>query len=80
MDLVRAELKLPPGGYAFAILQVGDAGNYPSATCDPTPTTYLMVYPPNTTNQLYIPYKSTACAAMGVVTLHVEAVEAGTGS
>lgn len=73
-------ITLQPGGYAYAILQVGDAGNWPSTTCDPTPTTYLMVYPPNTTNQLYIPYKSTACAAMGVVTLHVEAVEAGTGS
>jgi hypothetical protein len=39
-----------------------------------------MVYPPNTTNQLYIPYKSTACASTSVVTMHVEAVEAGTGS
>jgi hypothetical protein len=72
-------ITLQPHGFAYAVLQVGDAGNYPSSTCDPTPTTYLMVYPPNTTNQLYIAYKSTACASAGVVTLHVEAVQAGTG-
>lgn len=78
--VAKKVITLQPGGYAYAILQVGDAGNYPSATCDPTPTTYLMVYPPNTTNQLYIPYKSTACASTSVVTMHVEAVEAGTGS
>ncbi|WP_157436343.1 DUF4232 domain-containing protein [Actinospica robiniae] len=78
--VAKKVITLQPGGYAYAILQVGDAGNYPSATCTPTPTTYLMVYPPNTTNQLYIPYKSTACASMSVVTMHVEAVEAGTGS
>jgi hypothetical protein len=73
-------ITLPPGGYAHATLQIGDAGNYPAASCDPTPTTYLLVYPPNTMSQLYIPYTSTACASMSVVTLHVEAVQAGTGS
>lgn len=73
-------ITLSPGGYAYATLQIGDAGNYPSATCTPTTTTYLLVYPPNTTNQLYVPYKSTGCASTSVVTLHVQAVQAGTGS
>jgi len=70
---------LQPGGYAYAVLQIGGAENYPSATCQPTPTTYLQVYPPNSTNLLYIAFKSTACAG-GVVTMHVEAVQPGNGS
>ncbi|MBR7839513.1 DUF4232 domain-containing protein [Actinospica durhamensis] len=77
--VAKTLVTLQPGGYAYATLQIGDAGNYPSATCNPTPTTYLMVYPPNTSNQLYIPYTSTACTSSSVVTLHVEAVQAGTG-
>ena len=77
--VAKTLVTLQPGGYAYATLQIGDAGNYPSGTCNPAPTTYLMVYPPNTSNQLYIPYTSTACASTSVVTLHVEAVQAGTG-
>lgn len=70
---------LQPGGYAYAVLQIGDAGNYPAATCQPTATTYLQVYPPNTSNLLYVAYDSTGCKG-NVVTLHVEAVQPGTGS
>lgn len=69
---------LQPGGYAYAILQVGDAGNWPPPTCHPTPTTYLQVIAPNTSNTLYVAYKSTACAG-NVVTMHVEVVQPGTG-
>jgi hypothetical protein len=70
---------LQPGGHAYAILQIGDAGNWPPTTCQPTPTTYLQVYPPNTSNLLYVAYDSTACKG-NVVTLHIEAVQPGTGS
>lgn len=70
---------LLPGGHAYAVLQINDAGNFPSGTCQPTATTYLQVYPPNTTNQLYIAYNSTGCKG-NVVTLHVEAVQPGTGN
>jgi hypothetical protein len=73
------KVTLQPGGYAYAVLQIGDAGNYPAATCQPASTTYLQVYPPNTTNQLYVAYDSTGCKG-NVVTLHVEAVQPGTGS
>jgi len=69
---------LQPGGYAYAVLQIGDAGNYPPATCLPKATTYLQVYPPNTTNQLYIAYKSTACSG-NVVTMYVQPVQPGSG-
>ncbi|MBR7829074.1 DUF4232 domain-containing protein [Actinospica sp. MGRD01-02] len=70
---------LQPGGHAYAVLQIGDAANWPPTTCQPTPTTYLQVYPPNTSNLLYIAFDSTACKG-DVVTLHVEAVRPGTGS
>jgi Protein of unknown function (DUF4232) len=70
---------LQPGGYAYAVLQIGDAGNYPAGNCQPTATTYLQVYPPNTSNLLYVAYDSTGCKG-NVVTLHVQAVQPGTGS
>ena len=70
---------LRPGDSAYAVLQIGEAGNWPASTCQPTPTTYLQVYPPNSTNALYIAYKSTGCKG-DVVTMHVEAVQPGTGS
>jgi hypothetical protein len=74
-----ANVTLLPNGHAYAVLQVGDAENYPSSTCKPTATTSLLVYPPNNTGRLTIPFKSTACAG-DVVTMHVEAVQPGAGS
>jgi hypothetical protein len=69
---------LIPNAHAFAVLQIGDAGNYPAGTCQPAPTSYLQVYPPNNTTQLRIPYSSTACRG-DVVTLHIEAIQPGAG-
>jgi hypothetical protein len=69
---------LQPGGHAYAVLQIGDAGNYPAATCQPTNTTYLQVIPPNTSNTIYVADNSTACKG-NVVTMHVEAVQPGSG-
>ncbi|HEX4788297.1 MAG TPA: DUF4232 domain-containing protein [Actinospica sp.] len=73
-----ATVTLLPNGHAYAVLQVGDAGNYPASTCDPTPTTSLQVYPPNNTGRISVAYSSTGCRG-DVVTLHVEAVQPGTG-
>ena len=70
---------LQPGGYAYAILQIGDAANWSPTTCQPAPTTYLQVYPPNTSNLLYVAYDSTGCKG-NIVTLHVQAVQPGSGS
>ncbi len=69
---------LQPGAHAYAVLQIGDAGNYPAATCQPANTTYLQVIPPNTSNTIYVAYDSTACKG-NVVTMHVEAVQPGSG-
>ena len=70
---------LQPQGSAYAVLQVGDAQNWPASTCKPTATTWLQVIAPNTTNPLYVAFKSTACRG-DVVTMHVEAVQPGNGS
>jgi Protein of unknown function (DUF4232) len=70
---------LQPQGSAYAVLQVGDAQNWPASTCKPTATTWLQVIAPNTTNVLYVAFKSTACRG-DVVTMHVEAVQPGNGS
>ncbi|HET9171447.1 MAG TPA: DUF4232 domain-containing protein [Actinospica sp.] len=77
-QVAPALVTLQPGGHAYAVLQIGDAANWSPTTCQPTPTTYLQVYPPNTQNLLYVAYNSTACKG-NVVTLHVEAVQPGTG-
>jgi Protein of unknown function (DUF4232) len=70
---------LQPQGSAYAVLQVGDAENWPASTCKPTNTTWLQVIAPNTTNPLYVAFNSKACKG-DVVTLHVEAVQPGNGS
>jgi len=69
---------LAPGGFAHATLRITDALNYPAATCKPASTTWLLVYPPNTSNLLYVPYSTTACTG-DIVTLSVQAVQAGNG-
>jgi hypothetical protein len=71
-------ITLQPGGYAYATLSITDALNYPTASCKPTPTTYLLVYPPNTSNLLYVPYNTNACSA-DIVTMAIQAVQAGNG-
>ena len=70
---------LAPGGTANAALQVTVAGNYPSATCKPVPATTLVVYPPNQTASVSVPYSTTGCAAQGVDILHVSVVQPGSG-
>jgi hypothetical protein len=70
---------LAPGGAANATLQVTVAGNYPAATCSPTPASTLVVYPPNQTASVAVPFSTTGCAAQGVSILHVSVVQAGSG-
>lgn len=71
---------LAPGQTANALLRVVEALNYPQATCSPTSTTYLQVYPPNQTTAIYLPFQSTGCMSDAVNLLSVGVVQAGTGS
>jgi hypothetical protein len=69
---------LQPGGYAYTTLQVVNVLNYPAADCKPASTSWLLVYPPNTSNLLYIPYNTSVCTT-STVSMSVQAVQAGQG-
>ena len=71
---------LAPGKNANALLRITQALNYPSATCSPTKTTYLQIYPPNQTTPIYLAYSSTGCSSASVNLLTIGVVQAGTGA
>ena len=71
-------ITLAPGATGNALLQIVDALNYPSATCGPTKSTALKVYPPNQTAPVYLPNTSTACSKP-VQTMNIGPVQAGSG-
>jgi Domain of unknown function (DUF4232) len=72
---------LAPGQTANALLRITQAMNYPTATCSPTPTTYLQIYPPNQTTPIYLAFKSTGCASSSVPPLlTIGVVQPGTGA
>ena len=62
---------LDAGKSANATLRIVEAGNYPTATCKPTSTTYLQIFPPGQTTPIYLAYKSTGCASSSVKLLSV---------
>lgn len=74
----RELVTLAPGGYASAMLQVEEAGNFPASVCTPVQTTWLAVIPPNQTVPLYIPFTSTGCQGSAKL-LTVTAVRPGSG-
>ena len=70
---------LQPGQTGSALLRVVQALNYPQATCSPTATSYLRVYPPNETVSVLLPFKSMGCTASSVNLLTIDMVQAGAG-
>jgi hypothetical protein len=75
----RELVTLAPDGFAYATLQVAEAGNFPASACTQVATNWLAVIPPNQTVPLYIPYNSTACQGSASL-LSVTAVRPGNGS
>lgn len=65
------------GGKANFVLGVAEAGNYPSGTCQPADSAYLRIYPPNQTQAMEFPFKTTGCANSAVKLLSVTVVSAG---
>lgn len=65
----RQLVTLAPGATGNAILRVADAYNFPNPPCDPTNTTYLVVYPPNTSTPIHLKYPATTCAGSTVTML-----------
>jgi Protein of unknown function (DUF4232) len=70
-------ITLAPGQTADAQLQIVDALNFPSATCNPTKATNLKVYPPNQTAPVYLADTSYGCAKP-VQTMVIGPVQTGT--
>jgi hypothetical protein len=71
---------LAGGATANALLQIAEAGNYPTSTCGPVASSYLKIYPPNQTTPVYLSYKGTGCSKSSVKLLTIGAVQPGTGS
>jgi hypothetical protein len=70
---------LGAGQSANATLRIVEAGNYPTATCKPTATSFLQIFPPGQTTPIYLAYKSTGCASSSVNLLSVSVLTPGTG-
>ena len=75
----RKLVTLAPGATANALLQIVDALNYPPASCGPTKTTALKIYPPNQTVPVYLPDTSSGCTKP-VQIMYIGAVRPGSGS
>jgi hypothetical protein len=71
---------LARGAKANAVLRVTDAQNYPSGTCSPDSSSFLLIYPPNQKQATDLPYKSTGCKNSSVKLLSVSVVTPGAGS
>lgn len=78
-DRTKTPMPVPlaPGATATAVVQVVQAGNYAPSACDPQPASALLVYPPDQTVPVSLPYTATGCASTGVVILRVSPVTAG---
>jgi len=70
---------LDAGQSANATLRIVEAGNYPTATCKPTTTSFLQIFPPGQTTPIYLAYKSTGCASSSVNLLSITVLTPGTG-
>ena len=75
----RTLVTLAPGAVANALLQIGDAGNFPAAKCGMVTAHYLQIFPPNQTTPIYLSFSSATCSKP-VQTLNVSVVVAGAGS
>jgi Protein of unknown function (DUF4232) len=75
----RTLVTLAPKEVANALLQIVDAGNYPTSVCGPVTATYLQIYPPNQTTPIYLSYTDLTCSKP-VQILTVRTVQRGAGS
>ncbi len=75
----KVAVRLPAGSVAHAWLQVSQAGNYPSAMCQPVTAHWLRIYAPDETQALYMNHDFSACSSHGVQSLTVMPVRSGQG-
>jgi hypothetical protein len=76
----RELVTLPPHGYASALLQVAEAGNFAPGQCHAVTVHWLQVIPPNQVAGLYIPFTTQTCLDKATATMTISAVRPGKGS
>ena len=75
----KKSVQLAAGGVAHAWLEVAEAGNYPSATCQPVTAHWLRVFAPGNTAALYVGHSFDACSSANAPLLTVMPVRSGQG-
>jgi Protein of unknown function (DUF4232) len=70
---------LAPGATANAVVQIVDALNFPSPSCQPAKATALKVYPPDQFTAVYLPDTSYGCGKPAQ-TLYIAPVRPGSSS
>lgn len=75
----KQPVRLAAGGVAHAWLQVTEAGNYPSSTCQPVTAHWLRVFAPGNTAALYVSHSFDACSSANAPLLTVMPVRGGQG-
>jgi hypothetical protein len=68
---------LASGASATAVLQIVDAGNFPSSSCQQVTAAGLRVFAPNLTKSKVVPFPFSACSLRGPVYIRVRAVTHG---
>jgi hypothetical protein len=75
----KQPVRLAAGGVAHAWLEVAEAGNYPSATCQPMTAHWLRVFAPGNTAAVYVSHSFDACSSANAPLLTVMPVRGGQG-
>jgi hypothetical protein len=70
---------LAPGATANAVVQIVDALNFPSPSCQPAKAAALKVFPPDQFTAVYLPDTSYGCG-QSVQTLYIAPVRSGSGA
>ncbi len=73
----EAVVTLAPGAVASALIAVADAQNYPPGSCGLTTASGILVYPPNLTTSVGLPFNGYTCVNAKDHVLTVNAVIAG---
>ncbi len=73
----EAVVTLAPGAVGSALIAVADAQNYPPGSCGLTTASGILVYPPNLTTSVGLPFNGYTCVNAKDHVLTVNAVVAG---
>lgn len=71
-------VSLASGRSTTALLQVAEAGNYPSGTCRPTTADGFRVYPPDSTTAAFVKSSVQACAGTDLASPQLVVSSVGT--